>query len=152
MNPALTASLIAVLLVTGLVLLILFLYVNSVMRFVLFDSVVTRECRIWPNWTQRQGQGRRYLSGRFCWPWFQSCVSPSCSGCLRALLFWWAGSKTPRRENDSEHSGRHGTFLCLSAFLVVQLVVHVMTKDFVVPQMALEEISAIEGWRRLWPR
>ncbi len=27
-----------------------------------------------------------------------------------------------------------------------------MTKDFVVPQMALEEISAIEGWRRLWPQ
>jgi hypothetical protein len=25
-----------------------------------------------------------------------------------------------------------------------------MTKDFVVPQMALEDISAIEGWRRLW--
>ena len=35
---------------------------------------------------------------------------------------------------------------------MVQLVVHVMTKDFVVPQMALEEISAIEGWRRLWPQ
>jgi hypothetical protein len=29
-------------------------------------------------------------------------------------------------------------------------VVHVMTKDFVVPQMALENISAFEGWRRLW--
>ena len=27
-----------------------------------------------------------------------------------------------------------------------------MTKDFVVPQMALEDVSAIEGWRRLWPR
>ena len=26
-----------------------------------------------------------------------------------------------------------------------------MTKDFVVPQMALEGIGAMEGWRRLWP-
>jgi hypothetical protein len=30
-------------------------------------------------------------------------------------------------------------------------VVHVLTKDFVVPEMALENISAIEGWRRLLP-
>ena len=36
------------------------------------------------------------------------------------------------------------------ALVVVLAVVHVMTKDFVVPQMALEGISAMEGWRRLW--
>jgi hypothetical protein len=35
-------------------------------------------------------------------------------------------------------------------FLTVA-VVHVFTKDFVVPQMALEGIGAVEGWRRLWP-
>jgi len=34
-------------------------------------------------------------------------------------------------------------------FILLSLVVHVFTKDFVVPQMALEKISAIEGWRRL---
>ena len=43
-------------------------------------------------------------------------------------------------------------FFVLLLFVVAQLVVHVMTKDFVVPQMALEEIGAIEGWRRLWPQ
>ena len=37
----------------------------------------------------------------------------------------------------------------LAAFVLA--VVHVFTKDFVVPQMALEGIGAIEGWRRLWP-
>ena len=59
--PRSTASLIAVLVVTGLVLLVLFLYVNSVMRFVLFDSVVAKECRIWESWARRQGPGRRYF-------------------------------------------------------------------------------------------
>jgi hypothetical protein len=33
---------------------------------------------------------------------------------------------------------------------VTLALVHVMTKDFVVPQMALEPIGAVEGWRRLW--
>ena len=60
-NPMLYASLIAVLIVTGFVLLILFLYVNSVMRFVLFDSVVAKECRIWHSWSRRQGPGRRFF-------------------------------------------------------------------------------------------
>jgi hypothetical protein len=36
--------------------------------------------------------------------------------------------------------------------VILALVVHLLTKDFVVPQMALEEISAVEGWRRLIPR
>ena len=36
-------------------------------------------------------------------------------------------------------------------FFVVAAVVHVLTKDFVVPQMALEDVSAMEAWRRLWP-
>jgi hypothetical protein len=54
------------------------------------------------------------------------------------------------------HAGKHVLGLVLGGvtlflLLVVIGVVHVMTKDFVVPQMALEDISALEGWRRLWP-
>jgi hypothetical protein len=40
-------------------------------------------------------------------------------------------------------------FFAVMGFIVLSLVVHVLTKDFVVPQMALEKISAIEAWRRL---
>ena len=39
---------------------------------------------------------------------------------------------------------------CSLRCLVILAVVHVLTKDFVVPQMALEQITAVEGWRRLW--
>jgi hypothetical protein len=38
----------------------------------------------------------------------------------------------------------------LALWLLISIVVHVFTKDFVVPQMALENLSAFEGWRRLW--
>jgi hypothetical protein len=34
---------------------------------------------------------------------------------------------------------------------VAAAVIQVLTKDFVVPQMALDGIGAMEGWRRLWP-
>jgi hypothetical protein len=43
------------------------------------------------------------------------------------------------------------TVALLVVFIVAVAVVHVLTKDFVVPQMALEGVGPIEGWRRLWP-
>ncbi len=42
-------------------------------------------------------------------------------------------------------------FFLLMLFFLTVAVVHVFTKDFVVPQMALEGIGPVEGWRRLWP-
>jgi hypothetical protein len=42
-------------------------------------------------------------------------------------------------------------FGLLLVFFIAMAIVQVLTKDFVVPQMALEDIGALEGWRRLWP-
>ncbi|MFY9742183.1 MAG: hypothetical protein WAK21_09280, partial [Candidatus Sulfotelmatobacter sp.] len=42
-------------------------------------------------------------------------------------------------------------FLVLFTLVVVAAVILVLTRDFVIPQMALEDVDAIEGWRRLWP-
>jgi hypothetical protein len=41
-------------------------------------------------------------------------------------------------------------FFVLLFFVFVLAVIFVLTKDFVVPQMALEDIGVVEGWRRLW--
>jgi hypothetical protein len=151
-NPMLTASLIAVLAVAGFVLLIFFIYVNSVMRFVLFDSVVAKECRIWRSWSRRQGPGWRF----FVWQILLTLFSIVCLTILVgipagfAFLVGWL--KDPKEHMIPLILGGMALFFVFLLFVVVQLVVHVMTKDFVVPQMALEEIGAIEGWRRLWPQ
>ena len=50
--PLLFAGLIAVLVVAGFVLGILLMYVSSVMRFVLFDSVLAKECHIRQGWSR----------------------------------------------------------------------------------------------------
>ena len=147
-----TASLIAVLVVAGFVLFILFLYVNSVMRFVLFDSVVAKECRIWHSWSRRQGPGRRY----FVWQILLALVSivglTILVGIPAGFAFLVGWLKDPKDHMIPLILGGMALFFVFLLFVVVQLVVHVMTKDFVVPQMALEEIGAIEGWRRLWPQ
>jgi hypothetical protein len=151
-DPMLTASLIMVLAVTGFFLLILFIYVNSVMRFVLFDSVVTKECRIWHSWTTRQGPGRRF----FVWQILLALASIAgftiLIGIPAGFAFLLGWFREPKEHMIPLILGGMALFSLLLLFVVVQLVIHVMTKDFVVPQMALEEIGAIEGWRRLWPQ
>ncbi len=151
-NPVLTASLIAVLVTAALVLFILLLYVNSVMRFVLFDSVVARECRIWHSWSRRQGPGRRF----FVWQILLALASimgfTILIGIPAGFAFLLGWLKEPKEHMVPLILGGMALFFVLLLFVITQLVIHVMTKDFVVPQMALEEIGAIEGWRRLWPQ
>jgi hypothetical protein len=151
-HPALFAALLAAFLLFWLGFVVLFIYIASVMRFILFDSVVERECHIRRGWVRRRHAGIRL----FCWQIFFTLASlgvllvvigipVACA----AMLGWFT--------RGGEHVlglvlGGVMLFLLLLALLVVMGVVHVMTKDFVVPQMALEDISALEGWRRLWPQ
>lgn len=151
LHPTLSGALIALLVVLGLVLAVLFLFVSSVMRFILFDSVVTKQCRIREGWSRREKPGLRY----FLW---QILVMLAFGAGLTILVgipvafgFVAGWLKEPQEHLVPLILGGMVLFFLVLAFIVVQLVVQVMSKDFVVPQMALEEISAIEGWRRLWP-
>jgi len=151
-NPMLYASLIVVLMVAGLVLMVLFLYANSVMRFVLFDSVVAKECRIRESWNRRQGPGRRYFFWQILLFLSWTVGLTILIGIPAGFAFLVGWLKDPKEHMIPLILGGMALFFVLMVFVVAQLVVHVMTKDFVVPQMALEEIGAIEGWRRLWPQ
>jgi hypothetical protein len=150
-DPAAWAGVIAVFIVIGIILAIVLLYINSRMRFVLFDSIVAKECRVGEFWGRRGRPAMRY----FVWQILYMLVAGAGLlvvigiPALAALNAGWF--KAPR-----EHlaplilGGLLVFFLCLGYFVVAMTVV-VFTKDFVVPQMALEDLSAVEGWRRLWP-
>ena len=149
-HPAALAGLITLLIVVALGIIVLFTYINSVMRFILFDSIVTKECHIREGWARRRREGRRL----FVWQLLLSLLGLASLAVLIGipLAFAWGDGWFKR---PGEHVGRlilGGLFLffVLLAVVVGFAVVHVMTKDFVVPQMALEGISAFEGWNRLW--
>ena len=129
---------------------LLFLYISSVMRFILFDSVITKECHIRKGWTLHRHHGLQL----FGWQLLISLVS--IAGLLIIIGFPMAGAWTLGWFN---HPRDHLVplilsgllfFIVFAAFVLILLLVQVMTKDFVVPQMALENLSAMEGWRRLW--
>jgi hypothetical protein len=136
---------IAAAMVVGLILI----YINSVFRFILFDSVLRRNCSITEGWRNFHRAGVRF----FLWQLvFQSVV-------WLVLLFLIgvplasalaAGWMTDPRA--------HVRPLVLTAILVLSLfalvilltaAVQALAKDFLVPLMALDDLDFVDGWHRL---
>jgi hypothetical protein len=150
-DPALLTALIAVIVIAALVFMIVMTYISSVMRFILFDSVLTRDCHIRANWSRRTGPGFRF----FLWQLAVAAITLTgfviLLGIPAAFAYGMGWFRSPRQHILGWVLGGIVVFCLFGAFLVCIAVVHVMTKDFVVPQMALEGVGALEGWRRLWP-
>lgn len=151
-DPALYAGLIAFLIVFAVVFYFLFLYLNSVMRFILFDSVIAKQCQIRSRWGSRQGPGLRYFGWQILFFLAGPFVLAVLIGIPAAFAFALGWFKDPRQHLVGLILGGMALFFLVFAFLAIWMIVHVLTKDFVVPQMALENIGAFEGWRRLLPR
>ncbi len=143
--------LIVVLVGAALVFGIVMMYVSSVMRFILFDSVLARECHIRQGWSRRQGPGWKYFLWQLGFMLATLGAAIVLFGIPVALGFAMGWFTAPGKHVLALVLGGIVVFFLLVAFLVAIAVVHVLTKDFVVPQMALEGISAMEAWRRLWP-
>ncbi len=152
-DPALFAALAALLtavIIAALAVGLILMYVSSIMRFVLFDSVLTKECHIRQSWSQRLSPGWRY----FVWKLFYLLLTLAgialLIGLPSAIAFSRGWFRDPKEHLPALILG--GIFLSgvFAVFFITTAVVLVLTKDFVVPQMALENIDVMEGWRRLW--
>jgi len=143
---------IVLLVLLALVLVIALIYISSRMRFVLFDSVVAKECHIRRYWAQRSGPALRYFA-------FQLLLITAVTGgvafsaSIAAIIGFLTGwLRNPRQYMVPLILVGVVFFLFIAAFLIIAFLVTVLTKDFVVPQMALEDLTVAEGWRRLWVR
>jgi hypothetical protein len=150
-DPAILVALIATIAITALILFVVFLYISSVMRFVLFDSVLKKECHIREGWNRRQGIAWPYFLWQIGFTLVTFAVAIVLFG-IPALFAYTAGwFRSPKEHIAGLVLGGVVVVCLFLAFCIVVAVVHVMTKDFVVPQMALEGIGPIEAWRRLLP-
>lgn len=150
-DPALIIALVAAAVVAALAVGIILLYVNSIMRFALFDSIVTRQCRIRWEWNYRLRHGWRYFVWRLGYILLTMAGVVAVVGAPLAYAFAAGWLKQPREHWPILAIGGAACFLILLVVFIGTAVVLVLTKDFVVPQMALEDIDATEAWRRLWP-
>jgi hypothetical protein len=149
-DPALLGGLIAVLVIAGLVLGIILMYISSVMRFILFDSVLAKECHIREGWSRRQGPGWRLFLWKLIYLLTTFAGLIVLVGIPAAFAFMQGWLKEPKEHLLPLVLGGILVFFALMIFVLVLSVIFVLTKDFVVPQMALEGIGVIEGWQRLW--
>ncbi|MGC1448893.1 MAG: hypothetical protein WA830_02540 [Candidatus Sulfotelmatobacter sp.] len=154
LDPALLAALaglMAAAIIAALAIGIILMYVGSVMRFVLFDSIIARECHIRWSWSRRLGPGWRYFVWKLLYILLALAGIAVLVGIPVALAFAKGWLREPKEHLPALMSGGIILSLVFLIFVVASAVIFVLTKDFVVPQMALENVDAMEGWRRLWP-
>lgn len=148
LDPATIATLIIVAIIGFLIVGLVFLYISSVSRFMLFESVLRRHCELGESWERWQGQGLRF----FGWQLALSAISLAVAAMLfLPLLIPVLAVLRTHREPDM-------TLLIafvpmISAFLLfglVMLLIQVLAKDFVIPLMAVDDVGVMEGWRRFF--
>ena len=152
-DPALWAALgalLAVVIIAAIAIGLILMFVGSVMRFVLFDSVLTRECHIRWSWGHRLGAGWRYFVWKLTYALLAAVGIAILVGVPLAIAHGKGWFSAPKEHLAPLAIGGVILALVLIAFALVTAVIFVLTKDFVVPQMALENLDAMEGWRRLW--
>ena len=127
-------------------LIFLLLYVHSVFRFILFDSVLTGRCRIRESWHRHEGHGLWFFAWLVIYEWLTVLALLIVVG-LPILGLWHAGIFA--------HAGDHIALLVVTIFfliilfvalLVVAWVVRTIVRDFLVPIMALENVSVVDAW------
>ncbi len=128
-----------------------FLYVASVFRFILFDSVLYDRCELAAGWRRWQKQGMSY----FLWTLGFSFVSLGVIAVLIGgpIAIAWASGIFAEPDQHVVLLIVGGlALLFLTIFLILAgAMVALFAKDFVVPVMALEDLGILDGWRRVLP-
>lgn len=143
------ALLIGIALFVLALLLLALLYINSVFRFILFDSVLRRECSIGEGWRRWRHAGGRFFLWQLVFQIAAMLVLFLLVGIPAILLF-----ASEAFNNPGQHLGQFIGVVFLLVFLFLGFVliaasVQTLAKDFLVPIMALENVDFADGWSRL---
>ena len=127
------------------------IYIASVFRFVLFDAVLRDRCQLVAGWRRWQKQG----SGFFLW-WIGLVLAMLAGAAVLiagpVYLAWMAGIfRQPNEHVGLLVVGGLALFFLLMGFFLLGALVFFLSKDFVVPLMALEDLGVGDAWRRLLP-
>ena len=140
---------IAPLVLTVLAVAVLWIYSACVYRFLLFDAALTGQCQLLEGWRKWRDRGRDYLLWVLAFALTALIILGVVAG-IPLLLAWRAGWL----QKSEEHIGGLLGWGLLIGFVVLVLilliaVIDLFARDFLIPIMALEDVDAVEGWRRL---
>ena len=148
LDPATIAAIIVVAIIGFLIVGLVFLYISSTGRFMLFDSVLRKHCELGASWERWQGQGLRF----FGWQLALAIISLAIAAMLflPLLIPVLAALRSHRQPDATLLLAFLPMITVFVAFAMVMLLIHVLAKDFVVPLMAVDDVGVLEGWRRLF--
>jgi len=132
-------------------LILLWIYIASVYRFVLFDSVLYDRCELKGCWRRWEPSGRSFFY------WSLTILVGFLAGYAvligtPLLIAWRAGLfRHPGEHVVTLILGGGAIFLLMLAFFVLGAVAALFAKDFCVPIMAMEKVGVLDAWRRLLP-
>lgn len=144
------AALVTILIVLLVLLVLVHLYIGSVLRFVLLEAVAKGKYRIREGWNRWHAHGVRYFGFQLLLLGISLLGYGVLVG-LPVLAGYSLGIFKAASQNWAVIA--IGVLLLLPLvmlFAVGMAVVMVLFKDFGVPMMALENLPAIEAWRRVW--
>lgn len=124
-------------------------YISSRMRFVLFDSIIQGQCRIRDFWGKRGAPAFRYFIFQLLFAIAALMSLGVLIGIPVLLAFTMGLFRNPGQHVLSLVLGGLLVGFLFLAWLAVLLLVQVLTKDFVVPMMALDDLTVSEAWSRL---
>ena len=136
-------------LLIGLVLA--WIYIASVCRFILFDSVLQGRCELRAGWRRWQPHGASY----FLWS-----LSLGLATLLATLIVvvgpmfaaWRAGIfQEPKEHLFLLIGGGVVLFFLFLGLILIGAVIALLAKDFAIPLMAMENVGITDAWRRLLP-
>jgi len=147
LDPAVIASIVLVLVVGFLVLGLVWLYVSSISRFVLFEAVLRKHCDLREGWNRWYSQGIRY----FGWQLALSFIGLAIAGVLfiPLLIPVFATLKNHQQPGPALFLAFLPMLFVFGIFGLFAMLIAVLTKDFVIPLMAVDKIGVIAGWQRL---
>jgi hypothetical protein len=135
----------------GLALAVLFLWIYSdcVYRFILLDAVVSGQCRLREGWRRWRAAGRRYFVWVVAFGFGAVVLVGLVVGVPLSLAYRAGWFEKPDQNLGALIAW--GIFLGLVVILVVAVlaIIEMFGRDFLVPVMASEDVSALEGWERL---
>lgn len=131
------------------IIMVLFLYLNSICRFILFDSIIKRDCTLRESWRRWRPAGRRFFVWQLLFQVVLAMGFVIVVGLPIGFAFIAGWLAEPKQHLVPLILGGILLFFVLLFFVAFVMLVHVLAKDFLVPLMALDDLNWRDAWERL---
>lgn len=143
------AGLIALALLVLIAIVVALIYLNSVCRFILFESILNKRAVFEGSWRRWRPAGRRYFVWQILFQIVLMMGFVIVAGIPVGIAFAAGWLRDPKQHLLPLVLGGVLLFFVLMIFFFTALLIQVLAKDFVVPAMALEGLDWDEAWKRV---